>query len=347
MTCKVHMKLLKIGILLVIITLIVTQTNVLDIFKPRTAYAVGDLNVNWGPGVTPGEPLFTVGNMVPGDSSTKSVTIKNNSASARPVAIKGVSTLITNNLSDAMDIAISDGSTTLYGPKSLTEFFADSQGSEGIFLETINPGDTRTITFTVAFRQSAGNEFQNSQVTFNIVIGISVDIPEACQAIDLRGRFPIFGTNGNDTLRGTNKDDVIFGLEGNDTIESGNGKDCIIGGLGNDDLHGGNENDIVVGDTGNDSIDGGNGADSLFGNEGDDRISGGNESDSITGGVGADMLEGGNGSDTILGDADNDTIKGGNENDILNGGNGVDTINGNVGKDTCAGEHLQNCESAL
>jgi Ca2+-binding RTX toxin-like protein len=341
------MKLIKITILLVIITLIVTQTNVLDVFKPRTAYAVGDLNVDWGPGVMPGEPLFTISEMAPGDSTTKSVTIKNNAASARPIAIKGVSTRITNNLSDAMDITIKDGPTILYGPKTMTQFFADSQNAGGIPLATINEGQTRTISITASFQQNAGNEFQNAEVAFNIIVGISVDIPEACQDINLSGRFPIFGTSGNDAIRGTNKDDVIFGLEGDDTIDSGNGRDCIVGGMGNDVVNGGNGKDIIDGNFGNDAITGGNDADILTGSEGEDKVAGGNGKDMISGGIGSDVIEGGNGTDTILGDDGDDTIKGGNENDILNGGNGVDSINGDHGKDACVGEHIKNCELAL
>lgn len=341
------MKLLKIGILLVIITLIVTQTNVLDVFKPKTAYAVGDLNVNWGGGITPGDPIFNVSNMAPGDGTTRSVTITNNSTNGRPVAVKGANLTATNSLSGAMEITIKDGSTILYGPKTLTDFLSDSQNPEGIALGTLNPESTQTITFTVTFKESSGNEFQDSQMTFDIVIGIGFAIPQACQSIDLTGKFPIFGTSGNDTINGTNKADVIFGLEGDDKIDGGNNGDCIIGGAGNDRLNLGNGKDIAFGDSGDDQIDGGNDADLLLGNDGDDTISGGNGNDTIEGGSGNDMIESGNGKDNVRGNDDNDNIKGGNENDILTGGNGVDSINGDLGKDTCAGESIKNCEAAL
>jgi Ca2+-binding RTX toxin-like protein len=341
------MKILKIAILLIIVTLIVTQTNVLDVFRPKTAYAVGDLNVNWGAGVTPGDPIFSVNNMAPGDSESRNVVLTNNATTARPVAVKGVPTDNSDNLSDAMDITISNGSTILYGPKTVSEFFTDSTDPEGILLETINPGSSRTITFLVTFRESAGNEFQNDQLVFDIIIGISVDIPTACGDVDLNGRFPIFGTSGNDTLRGSNKDDVIFGLEGNDKIDSGNGDDCIVGGAGNDVLGSGNGKDIVTGNAGSDEIDGGNGADNLSGDEDNDDISGGNEDDIIAGGSGADVLNAGNGNDTVTGNDGNDTIKGGNGSDSLTGGNNSDTINGDLGKDSCSGESLKNCETVL
>ena len=65
----------------------------------------------------------------------------------------------------------------------------------------------------------------------------------------------IIGTDGNDTLSGTNGPDEIFGLGGNDRIFGQPGADLLDGGEGKDELFGGR---------GNDTLDGGEGKDRLF-----------------------------------------------------------------------------------
>ncbi len=69
-------KLIRISILFIIIAILVAQTNVLaNIFGPKSAFAVGDLQVNWG--VPEGSPLFTLTNIAPGRSETRTLTIQN------------------------------------------------------------------------------------------------------------------------------------------------------------------------------------------------------------------------------------------------------------------------------
>jgi len=71
----------------------------------------------------------------------------------------------------------------------------------------------------------------------------------------------IVGTEDNDRLRGTSRDDVIFSLGGKDTIKGGKGDDCIVGGSGNDVIRGGRGNDSIIGGEGTDKIFGGKGSD--------------------------------------------------------------------------------------
>ena len=73
----------------------------------------------------------------------------------------------------------------------------------------------------------------------------------------------VSGTQGNDTLRGTQQADQIYGLNGNDTL---------YGRAGNDELYGGAGNDNLYGQSGNDEIYGGSGVDNLFGGPGSDFI---------------------------------------------------------------------------
>jgi predicted extracellular nuclease len=99
-----------------------------------------------------------------------------------------------------------------------------------------------------------------------IVLGI--DLEERCQ-----GLLPtITGTNGNDTLVGTNGADVIMGLGGDDTITGLNGEDVICGGAGDETIAGGNGDDVLSGGFGVDTVNGDNGSDTLIGGPGENDV---------------------------------------------------------------------------
>jgi hypothetical protein len=55
------------------------------------------------------------------------------------------------------------------------------------------------------------------------------------------------GSNGNDTLVGTPRADVIYAFAGDDDIYGGAGNDRLSGGTGKDHLWGGNGNDTIFG----------------------------------------------------------------------------------------------------
>lgn len=372
-------RLIKIGVLLLIIGILLTQYRELPWFKTPTAFAIGDLTVDWGIGIGDVGPIFSVTNMAPGDMEARNVIVTNNALSTRPVAVKGIKDSEIGALSGVLDLTITEGLNTLY-TNTLSQFFTDSLNPDGMPLGNIDPSDSKTYIFTVTFQQSADNQYQETNVVFDIIIGIAVAIPQECSFIDLTGKFPIFGTSGNDRINGTLGDDVIFGFEGNDRIYSHGGDDCIIGGAGNDNLRGetgkdvifGNEgddliigavgndmlfggdgndsirgennDDVIDGEEGNDTITGGNGNDQINGGDGDDDISAENGTDEILGGEGNDKIDGGSGNDMADGQGGNDTINGKANNDTLIGGAGFDVINGHSGIDTCDGETETNCE---
>lgn len=335
------------------------------LFEKKTAYAVGDLNVEWG--VPDGDPIFVVQNMLPGDTEDRDVDVENNGSVPRDVGVRGVKTEEIASFAAILDFVISEGGNDLYGgtsptgPKTLQEFFDESGGPNGLFLSNVGNGDTTTYNFLATFPSSSGNEYQGAKVVFDLIIGIVSDIPGQCDGIEFSGS-PIFGTSGNDTIRGTHGNDLIFALEGNDKVFAWSGDDCIVGGPGNDELRGetgddiifGNEGDDIVigavgedllfGGEGNDTVKGENNDDVMFGNEGNDIMKGGNGNDQIDGNEGNDNINGENGSDQVLGSADNDTLIGGNGPDSLIGGDGVDSANGQSGNDTCDAETETNCE---
>lgn len=291
----------------------------------KTAFAIGDLTIDWG--VPAGNPIFVINNLAPGQNETRNVQVTNNSPVIRPVGVRGIKSFETNNLSNVLTIEIKQGVTTLYGPVSLNQFFLDSGGPEGIPLSNLNPTNSTIYTFKVTFNANSGNEFQGSEVIFDLKIGISIKVPEECKNIVFSGD-PIFGTAGSDHISGTPGNDLIFGFEGADHIEGKLGDDCIIGGAGSDKLIGNEGNDVLLGNGGDDSLEG---------NSGDDYLDGGEGNDSLKGGNGVDHLEGGEGKDSL---------DGGNQNDFLDGGPGLfDSGKGGAQTDTCINlESKSQCE---
>lgn len=80
------------------------------------------------------------------------------------------------------------------------------------------------------------------------------------------------GTNGNNTLVGSARADLLSGLAGNDTLRGLAGADNLSGGKGADTLKGGPGNDSLDGGPGNDTLDGGVGVDHVLGGPGRDTI---------------------------------------------------------------------------
>src|SRR3989344_8095570 len=137
-------KLMKIFIVGVVAALAFNLASPNFLKNDNTVQAVGDLNVNWG--VPDGQPIFVVSGMMPGDVESRSVDVTNNASTARPVGVRGVKTSETGDLSTVLDFVISEGAADLYGgtsptgPKTLADFFTESDPINGIPLSVLGPG---------------------------------------------------------------------------------------------------------------------------------------------------------------------------------------------------------------
>ena len=156
----------------------------------------------------------------------------------------------------------------------------------------------------------------------------------------------IYGYGGDDTLNGGAGEDWIDGYDGDDMLYGGDDADAIWGGGGADTLYGGAGDDWLFGEGDDDRLYGGDGGDVLYGNEGDDRLSGdaggdwlyGQDGDDrLYGNDGDDWLYGQDGDDTLSGGAGDDTLRGDSGGDDLHGGDGDDYLTGDVGDDTLYG----------
>lgn len=91
--------------------------------------------------------------------------------------------------------------------------------------------------------------------------------------------YNVDGSNGNDTIYGTDAEENMNGRGGNDKIYAGGGNDTVLGGDGDDYLYGEDGNDVLQGESGNDYLIGGDGDDILTGGTGNDYLAGGNGTD--------------------------------------------------------------------
>ncbi|TVU52180.1 MAG: calcium-binding protein [Arthrospira sp. PLM2.Bin9] len=82
----------------------------------------------------------------------------------------------------------------------------------------------------------------------------------------------ITNLQGNNTLEGSDRNDLLVTGSGNDLLLGGNGDDTLLGGAGNDYLFGGSGNDLLDGGPGDDTLEGGFGVNTLVGGEGDNQF---------------------------------------------------------------------------
>ena len=170
----------------ILILVIAPKEKILGIFsKTSTAQAVGDLIIDWG--VPAGKPIFYVLNFMPGDEETRTVKITNASTNVRIIGIQGIKTNFPGFLASALEITISENGTDIYGgskgKKTLSQFFMESVFLNSLKLLSLNPGQTKTITFKVEFKESAGNFYQKTKVVFDLKIGYYLTEVKGCEGI--------------------------------------------------------------------------------------------------------------------------------------------------------------------
>ena len=180
--------------------------------------------------------------------------------------------------------------------------------------------------------------------------------PEICPGLSPNdpqippGLNRVFGTDGDDHLRGTRGDDLIIGLGGDDEIKGRGGDDLIFGCDGDDKIKGGGGDDFIIGDSadffgnpsstsgGDDKIDGGRGNDDVRGGPGDDTIRGRSGDDELFGNQGNDEMDGGRGNDFVVGGYGDDEVEGGSGDDFVYGAFGDDEVEGESGDDFVSGD---------
>lgn len=142
----------------------ITLISLLVLFAPVFAQAA-DLVVQF----EQGPPLFDEVNFFPGQSVTRWVDVANNSSESKVVVVKATNYSSCSGvcLSDQLELEISDGTSVLYGPVSLTEFFTADEKK----IDDLANGNTQRYYFKITFLSGAGNEYQGKAISFDFEIG--------------------------------------------------------------------------------------------------------------------------------------------------------------------------------
>jgi Ca2+-binding RTX toxin-like protein len=181
-------------------------------------------------------------------------------------------------------------------------------------------------------------------VIYSGTVGVTVDLASAVAQVsagDANGDVftsieAIFGSDGDDTLRGGAGGNRLTGAAGDDVLEGRGGGDRLSGGLGIDTASYASAAEAVRvnlgvrvqrGAIGSDSrgdvltrIENAIGSafgDRLTGSRVANRLDGGGGNDALSGGAGADTLDGGDGDDLILADGGADSLVGGTGTDFV------------------------------
>jgi len=125
--------------------------------------------------------------------------------------------------------------------------------------------------------------------------GIAVDLSRT------RGQTqtPIQGVPSQFWITGTLEN--LFGSTGNDLLKGSSAANVIHGGLGNDTIYGGGGKDLLFGDGGDDVLYADAGLAVLLGGEGSDTLNAGKKRSILIGGAGADTLAGSTGHTILIG----------------------------------------------
>jgi len=182
------------------------------------ANVVGNLKFTYPGGVTP-ETLFNELDFKPGDCKEAIVKVENLSAGNSIVGVFSDGEFESDGLAGNLEITITDGVITLYGPVTLSQFFADSDVLNEIELLTLAGNGTVDLHFIICFPNTDDNELQGDSVVFDLKFGHikpPIDLPDVCDDLEGIVTEVIEGTPGDDEIDGTEASEFIRGFGGNE-----------------------------------------------------------------------------------------------------------------------------------
>ncbi len=120
-----------------------------------------DLQVVFNP-----NPLFSQVNFAPGQTTTGSIHVTNNTAQTQKAQIEAVNQINAGGLAEQFDFVVKLNGNTLY-EKTLKEFFDAGQ----VYLSDVASGATVQYDLSVTFKPEANNDFQGKTVGFDLDAG--------------------------------------------------------------------------------------------------------------------------------------------------------------------------------
>ena len=208
------------------------------------------------------------------------------------------------------DLFGGDGDDDLFGGDGADQLFGgmgDDRLTGGFGTDYFDGGwgdDTVDFTYSTGnwniHLSSVSNTWGAGGVEGTATAGGGVETLVDIENVDMGdGDDTVRGSWRDNILRGGGGEDRLYGFGGDDNLFGGSGNNFLYGGSGNDDLYGSNDGaDFLYGGADDDNLFGGFEADYLFGGSGDDDLIGGGGDDVLNGGFGTDRLFGGGGTDT-------------------------------------------------
>ena len=142
----------------------------------------GDLKVTYT-----ADPLFGGGIIwYPGLIETRSLTVENTGSETHTTFFRADNESETGNLSTAMFFRIEEGGAVHYGnsnSKTINNFWSNGE----ITLSNINGGSSTAYDLVITFWKGAGNEFQEKETSFDLVIGFEGTEDEIVVPVDTDG----------------------------------------------------------------------------------------------------------------------------------------------------------------
>lgn len=115
------------------------------------------------------EPLFSEGDIKPGDTISRTVVVTNTSTESQDVYVKATNGFSTGNLASTLYLTVTSG-TTFINNLPISSFI---DGTPRALTSNLANGASATYTFSVAFPSTAGNEFQLGSAGFDFCVGFS------------------------------------------------------------------------------------------------------------------------------------------------------------------------------
>ncbi|MBI2626732.1 MAG: fibronectin type III domain-containing protein [Parcubacteria group bacterium] len=143
----------------------VTFFTLVGMFIAGPSYAApDDLVVNFE-----STPLFNEANFLPGNIVTRTVEVTNNTDSSKDIIVESINVTDPDNFASALNLVISKGDDELYND-TLANFF---DAGEVNLSSVTGSGGSTTYSFAVSFISGSGNDYQENELGFDIVVGFA------------------------------------------------------------------------------------------------------------------------------------------------------------------------------
>jgi hypothetical protein len=113
------------------------------------------------------DPLFTIGNIIPGTTISKTMSVQNGTLDTHDVYL-AVANVLDSGLAGGLFISVTDGVTTYFSGS-----FTDLGALTAVALGQLGAGGTKLYTLTVSLPLTAPSSLQGTSVGFDFLVGFS------------------------------------------------------------------------------------------------------------------------------------------------------------------------------